>query len=96
MPGVVINTGSSIGIGTILNTSCIVDHDCNIGDFVHIAPNSALAGDVSVRDMALVGIGSSIVQGKTIGTNSVVGAGSVVITNIPDDVVVCGVPAKVL
>ena len=95
MPGVVVNTGSIIGRGSILNTSSIVEHDCKIGDFVHIAPNSALAGDVSVNDLALVGIGSSIVQGKTIGTNSVIGAGSVVLSDIPDKVVAYGIPAKV-
>lgn len=95
MPGVVVNTGSTIGIGSILNTSSVVEHDCEIGDFVHISPNSALAGDVCVKDMVLVGIGSSIIQGKTIGINSVIGAGSVVISDIPDNVVSYGVPAKV-
>lgn len=96
MPGVVVNTGSSIGVGSILNTSSIVEHDCKIGDFVHIAPNSALAGDVCVKDMSLVGIGSSVIQGRTIGENSVIGAGSVVISDIPDNVVSYGVPAKVI
>lgn len=96
MPGVVINTGSIIGVGSILNTSSVVDHDCSIGDFVHIAPNSALAGDVCIQDMTLVGIGTSIVQGKRIGANSVIGAGSVVISDIPDNVVSYGVPAKVI
>lgn len=96
MPGVVVNTGSRIGVGSILNTSCVVEHDCSIGDFVHIAPNCALAGDVCVKDMTLVGIGSSIIQGKVIGVNSVIGAGSVVISDIPDNVVSFGVPAKVI
>lgn len=96
MAGAVVNIGSTIGIGSILNTSSVIDHDCNIGDFVHIAPNSALAGDVSVNNMALVGIGSSIVQGKIIGENSVIGAGSVVINDIPDNVISYGVPAKVI
>jgi len=96
MAGVVVNIGSIIGRGCILNTSSVVEHDCNIGDFVHIAPNSTLAGDVFVNDMALVGIGSSIIQGKVIGENSVIGAGSVVISDIPDNVVSYGVPAKVI
>lgn len=96
MAGAVVNIGSTIGIGSILNTSSVIDHDCNIGDFVHIASNSALAGNVSVNNMALVGIGSSIVQGKIIGENSVIGAGSVVINDIPDNVISYGVPAKVI
>lgn len=96
MPGVVINIGSTIGIGSIINTSSVVEHDCQIGEFVHIAPNASLAGDVHIKDMVLVGIGSSIIQGKTIGKNSVIGAGSAVISDIPDNVVSYGVPAKVI
>ena len=96
MPGVIVNTGSTIGAGSILNTSSVIDHDCVIGDFVHIAPNSTLAGDVCVKEMTFVGIGSSIIQGKTIGKNSIVGAGSVVIKDIPDNVLAYGVPAKVM
>lgn len=96
MPGVVVNTGSTVGAGSILNTSSVVEHDCSIGDFVHIAPNCALAGGVCVNDMTLIGIGSSIVQGKIIGENSVIGAGSVVISDIPENVVSYGIPAKVI
>ena len=96
MPGVVINTGSIIGAGTILNTSSVIEHDCVIENFVHIAPNCALAGNVCVKDMTFVGIGSSVIQGKVIGKNSVVGAGSVVIEDIPDKVLSYGVPAKVI
>ncbi len=96
MPGVVINTGSTIGAGTILNTSSVIEHDCVIGDFVHIAPNSALAGDVCVKDMTFIGISSSVIQGKTIGENSVIGAGSIVIEDIPDNALAYGIPAKVM
>lgn len=96
MPGVVVNTGSTIGVGSILNTSSVIEHDCVIGDFVHIAPNSALAGDVCVKDMTFVGISSSVIQGKVIGENSVIGAGSVVIKDIPDNALSYGVPAKVI
>lgn len=94
--GVVVNVGSVIGVGTILNTSSIIEHDCVIGDFVHIAPNTALAGNVYVKDMTFVGIGSSVIQGRVIGMNSVIGAGSVVIEDIPDNVLSYGVPAKVM
>lgn len=96
MPGAIVNTGSMIGVGSVLNTGCVVDHDCSIGDFVHIAPNCALAGDVCVKDMTLIGIGSSIIQGKVIGAHSVIGAGSVVLSDIPANVVCFGVPAKVV
>lgn len=43
-----------------------------------------------------VGIGASVRQGVTIGRNVMVGAGAAVVSNIPDNVTVVGVPARVL
>ena len=48
MPNVVVNTGSTIGIGVILNTACVVEHDCVVGGFSHLAPRSVLCGGVNV------------------------------------------------
>ena len=42
-----------------------------------------------------IGIGSCVIQGITIGGNSVIGAGSVVVKDIPDGVVAYGNPCKV-
>ena len=44
----------------------------------------------------LIGIGSSIKNNITIGKNVIVGAGSSVITNIKDNLVVGGVPSKII
>ena len=67
MPGAVINTGTVIGDGAIVNTNASVDHDCRIGAFVHIAPGTALAGNVKVGNGALLGVGSRVIPGVTIG-----------------------------
>ena len=48
MPKAVINAGSKIGIHTIINTNAIVEHDNQIGDYVHISPSAVLAGGVKV------------------------------------------------
>lgn len=94
MPGVVINAASSIGKGVILNTGCIVDHDCVIDDFAHISPGARLAGGVRVGFRSWVGIGASVIQLVSIGQDVMVGAGAVVVDNLPDAVTVTGVPAK--
>jgi acetyltransferase EpsM len=47
----------------ILNTNCSIDHDCEIGDFAHLAPNIALAGDVKAGEGTQVGIGACVIQG---------------------------------
>lgn len=89
----VVQTGSLIGRGTILNTASSVDHDCNLGAFVHISPGARLAGGVSVGDRSWIGIGAVVRQGISIGSDVVVGAGAAVINDVDDGQTVVGVPA---
>jgi len=95
MAGCVINASTNIGKGCIINTSSTIDHDCEIQDGVHISPGVHIAGSVSVKKYTWVGIGATIINNITIGSNVVVGAGSVVNRNIPDNVMVAGVPAVI-
>ncbi|WP_312761376.1 acetyltransferase [Epilithonimonas sp.] len=96
MAGVVINSSVKIGNHCIINTSASIDHDCEIDDFVHISPNVSLAGNVRVMEGAHVGIGATVKQDITIGKWSVVGAGAVVVNNVPNNAVVVGNPARLL
>jgi sugar O-acyltransferase (sialic acid O-acetyltransferase NeuD family) len=94
MANVVINPGSRIGNHTIVNTSATIDHDCVIGDFVHISPVAALAGNVVVREGAHIGMGSLILPGVQVGAYAIIGAGAVVVDDIPEGVTAVGVPAR--
>jgi maltose O-acetyltransferase len=51
---------------------------------------------IKIEDNVFVGAGTIILPGVTIGKNSIVGAGSVVSKNIPENVVAAGNPAKVI
>jgi sugar O-acyltransferase (sialic acid O-acetyltransferase NeuD family) len=93
---VVVNVGSRIGDNVILNTACTVDHDCVIGAHAHIAPGVHLAGGVSIGEGTLMGIASSAIPLVDIGRWVTVGAGSVVVRNIPDNVTIAGIPARIL
>ncbi len=46
--------------------------------------------------LSFIGIGATIIQGITIGKNVTIGAGSVVIKDIPDNVIVVGNLAKIV
>jgi UDP-perosamine 4-acetyltransferase len=98
MAGAVVNTDSVIGDACILNTGSTVDHDCVIGRSVHVAPGTNLSGYVTVGDRALLGIGSTVGRGTpiNIGADATVGAGSLVIEDVPPGVTVIGVPARLV
>lgn len=94
MAGAVINSLALIGKGVICNTSSIVEHECRLGDFVHLAPGAVLAGNVHVGENTFIGANSVVKQGVSIGSNVTVGAGSVILRDIPDDAKVYGNPGK--
>lgn len=96
MAGAIINAAAWLGDNVIVNTGAIVEHDCIIGHHVHIATGARLAGAVSVGNHSHIGVGATIRQEIRIGENVVVGAGAVVVKDVPDGVVVAGVPAKFL
>jgi sugar O-acyltransferase (sialic acid O-acetyltransferase NeuD family) len=96
MAGTVVNTDTTIGKHSILNTNCSVDHDCLIANYVHISPNSTLCGGVSVGECSQIGTGAIVIPGIKIGSNSIIGAGAVVIKDVPDNVVVAGNPARII
>lgn len=90
----VINSLAKIGEGVIINTGAIIEHECVIGDFSHVAPNATLAGNVTLGSKVFFGVGAVAKQGISIGDNSIVGAGSVVISDIPANEVWAGNPAR--
>lgn len=94
--GVVVNAFTRVGASAILNTSCTLDHDCQLGNAVHVSPGAHLAGGVIVADYAWLGIGASVKQLVSIGSNAMIGAGAVVLKDVPVDSIVVGNPAKPL
>ena len=96
MAGTVVNAGTVIGEHAIINTSASVDHDCVIEDFVHIAPNSTLCGNVTVGEGTLFGAGAVAIPGVKIDKNCIGGAGAVVVNDIPAGTTVVGNPARTI
>ena len=92
--GAMLNPGSVIGGHCILNTHCSVDHDCRIGDVVHVGPGARLCGTVTVGSGTFVGAGAVVLENLKVGENCVIGAGAVVTRNLQDGAKVVGVPAR--
>jgi acetyltransferase EpsM len=93
--GVIVNPAARIGDNCIINTAALVEHECVVEDGVHICPGVRLAGAVHVKRGAWVGIGSTVKDKILIGEHSMIGAGSVVVRDIPANVIAYGNPARV-
>lgn len=86
--GVVIGDGCQIGHNVVFAT---LNHALPPEERKHTYPAPIVLGK-----NVWVGSNSTILQGVTVGDNAVVAAGAVVNKNVPDNVVVGGVPAKII
>lgn len=82
------------GVGIIINQGTTIGNNCNISQFLSIGTNHNTPAVIG--DNVYIGPHVSIVEDVHIGRNVTIGAGSVVIKDIPDDSTAVGVPAKVI
>jgi sugar O-acyltransferase (sialic acid O-acetyltransferase NeuD family) len=94
MDRVVVNSGTVIGEASILNTGSTVEHDCRVGNNVHIASGATLAGGVTIGDHCMIGMGCNVIQLVTIGTGCIIGAGATVVRDLSEPGTYVGSPAK--
>lgn len=92
--GAVINPRAIIREGAIINTGATIDHDCELGRAVHVSPGAHIAGGVRVGERSWLGIGSAVREGVVVGDDVVVGAGAAVVSDVPSNSTVVGVPAR--
>jgi sugar O-acyltransferase (sialic acid O-acetyltransferase NeuD family) len=85
-----------IGVMCIVNTAAVVEHESEIGDFVHVSINTTLAGNTKVGNGSFVGMGSCVVNGVSIGKNVIIAAGTVVRKQIREGSLVHGNPGKII
>jgi len=83
-----IKFGNNVRCGA---NTLITDSDWHLDD-----PRSGEPADVIIEDNVWLGVNTVILKGVTIGTNTVIGANSVVTKNIPADVMAAGNPCKVI
>lgn len=82
------------GVGIIINGGTIIGNNCNISQFLTIGTNKRTPAVIG--DNVYIGPSVCIVENVNIGNNSSIGAGSVVVKDVPENATVAGVPAKVL
>ena len=90
----ILTVNIRVGRHVIVNLDCTIGHDVVLEDFVTVYPGANISGDVHVGECCELGTGIQILQGETIGSHSIVGIGSVVVWDIPEDCVAIGNPAR--
>ena len=94
--GCLVTTNIRIGRHVLLNLACTVGHEADIGDYSAFMHTCNISGDVRMGNGNFWGTGAKIINRRRVGENVVIGAGAVVITDIPANVTAVGVPAKVV
>ena len=85
-----------IGDNVKIDNLCHIAHNVVIEDNVSVIALSMIAGSVVLKENSYIAPSASIMNQLTIGKNSIVGLGAVVVKEVDDNVVVAGVPAKVI
>lgn len=104
MMGAVINIGAKIGEGSMIDMGAVLGGRAEVGKHCHVGAGAVLAGvieppsakPVVLEDDVLIGANAVVVEGVRIGKGAVVGAGSIVLNDVPASAVVAGNPARII
>lgn len=84
------------GISVVLHSESKIGKNCTIGQCCTIGGRTGHGGPPSIGDNVYIGPGARLLGGFTVGNNVVIGANAVVISDIPDNCMVAGVPARIV
>jgi len=94
--GVTIAAYTQLARHVNVNRGALIGHHTQIGSFVTVGPGANIAGNCRIDDCTYIGMGTLIIDHISVGSHSIVGAGAVVTKDVPDNVQVVGIPAKIV
>jgi sugar O-acyltransferase (sialic acid O-acetyltransferase NeuD family) len=96
LAGAVVNTNCRIGTGCIVNTRASLDHDGILHPWSCLLPGVVTGGNVEIGEFSCVCLGATLAHKVRVGAHTVIGAGSVVLADVPPLSLAYGVPARVV
>lgn len=92
--GSILTVDITLGSHVIVNLDCTIGHDAILQSFVTLYPSVNISGYTILSEGVEMGTGSQIIQNINIGKGTIVGAGAVVIRELPGNCTAVGSPAK--
>jgi len=92
----ILTVDIKLGNFVTINLDCTIGHDAVLEDYVSLYASVNISGNVLVKSESEIGVGTQIIQGLTVGESTFIGAGAVVIKDIPCNSIAVGNPAKVI
>lgn len=93
-PNSVISTNVVLGRHVAVNYLCSIGHDTVVKDYSAFMPAVNIAGEVEIGECVYAGTGAKVINRTHIGDHTIVGAGAVVISSLPEHCTAVGIPAK--
>lgn len=97
MPGTIVMPNTTLSDYCMLSMGISIGHDTYFEEGVFIANGCNIGGNILIKEQAFIGMGATLISGiKVIGEKSIIGAGAVVIKDVPDFATVVGNPGKII
>lgn len=96
LAGAVVSAGCVVGEHAIINTKASLDHESEMEDFASLLPGVTTGGAVRIGTCSCICAGSTLVHQVQIGRHTMVGAGSLVLRDLPADSLCYGAPARIV
>lgn len=96
LPHGVLSDKAVLGRHVVVNTHCSIGHDAMVGDFTTMDSGVRLCGGVRIGAGCRLHTNAVVAPGITVGDWALVGAGSLVLQDVPPGAKVFGSPARVI
>ncbi|TGE15555.1 acetyltransferase [Hymenobacter elongatus] len=96
MHNALVSNATRLGEGTLVNAGAAVHHNVLVGQYCEISPGARILGGCQLHDFVLVGANATVLPRLTIGEGARIGAGAVVIQDVPAGATVVGVPGRIV